>query len=109
MGACCGGNHIGDPDIESCEDIRSVIETLIAKKNKFPEEQKEIETYLNDSSKEPSSINVAGIAKEDLEKRIAHLSDLDQAYSDIINMLYENQTVSYYIHMHIHLYIITYS
>ena len=45
MGACCGNNLIGDPDIENCDDIRSIIETLIAKKNKFPHEQKEIETY----------------------------------------------------------------
>ena len=106
MGACCGNNLIGDPDIENCDDIRSIIETLIAKKNKFPHEQKEIETYLNDSSKEPSSINVAGIAKEDLEKRISHLSNLDQAYSDVINLLYENQTVSCYIIYNIYIYYI---
>ena len=106
MGACCGNNHIGDPDIEICDDIRSIIETLIAKKNKFPTEQKEIETYLNDSTKEPSSINVNGIAKEDLEKRISHLSNLDQAYSDLINILYANPTVSYYI---TYTYVIIYS
>ena len=47
MGACCGREE-GDKEIEKCTSLEAIIQVLIERKNKLPEEQREIQEYLQD-------------------------------------------------------------
>lgn len=89
MGACCGREE-GDKEIEKCTSLEAIIQVLIERKNKLPEEQREIQEYLQDQSKTIKSINIEGITKEMLEKRPAYLDVVSDKYGEIINILYNN-------------------
>ena len=56
MGACCGREE-GDKEIEKCTSLEAIIQVLIERKNKLPEEQREIQEYLQDHAKTIMLIN----------------------------------------------------
>jgi hypothetical protein len=89
MGVCCG-EGIKDPEILNATNINELIEILNERKEKFPQEKKQIQDYINDPTKEVDSINVSGIDNEILKQRVPYLNDLENAYNIIIEYLSSN-------------------
>ncbi len=89
MGVCCG-EGIKDPEILNATNINELIEILNERKEKFPQEKKQIQDYINDPTKEVDSINVSGIDNEILKQRVPYLNDLENAYNIIIENLSSN-------------------
>jgi hypothetical protein len=89
MGGCCVG-ETKDEEINKANDISDIINIFKERKNKLPEEKKQIIEHLQDQTKEIKSFDVNGIDKEILKKRILFLDDLEEAYSFIIDILQNN-------------------
>ena len=89
MGICCG-EGIKDQEILNATSINELIDILNDRKEKFPQEKKEIQDYINDPSKEIDSINVSGIDNEILKQRVPYLNELENAYNIIIEHLSSN-------------------
>ena len=89
MGICCG-EGIKDQEILNASSINELIEILNERKEKFPQEKKQLQDYINDPSKEVDSINVSGIDNEILKQRVPYLNDLENAYNIIIEHLSSN-------------------
>ena len=89
MGICCG-EGIKDQEILNASSINELIEILNERKEKFPQEKKQLQDYINDPSKEVDSINVSGIDNEILKQRVPYLNDLENAYNIIIEYLSSN-------------------
>jgi len=89
MGICCG-EGIKDQEILNATSINELIDILNDRKEKFPQEKKQIQDYINDPSKEIDSINVSGIDNEILKQRVPYLNDLENAYNIIIEYLSSN-------------------
>ncbi len=89
MGGCCSV-EIKDEEINKANDINDLINIFKERRNKLPEEKKQIIEHINDQTKEIKSFDVNGIDKEILKKRILYLDDLDEAFSFIIEILQNN-------------------
>ena len=89
MGICCG-EGIKDQEILNASSINELIEILNERKEKFPQEKKQLQDYINDPSKEVDTINVSGIDNEILKQRVPYLNDLENAYNIIIEYLSSN-------------------
>ena len=89
MGGCCSV-EIKDEEINKANDINDLINIFKERRNKLPEEKKQIIEHINDQTIEIKSFDVNGIDKEILKKRILYLDDLDEAFSFIIEILQNN-------------------
>ena len=89
MGVCCG-QVIDDQEILNANNINDIITILNERKDKFLEEKKQLQDYINDPSKEVDSINVSGIDNEILKQRVPYLNDLENAYNTVIEHLSSN-------------------
>ena len=87
MGACCGPTVQADPEIEQAKSLKEIIEILKKRANKMPEEKKDIETYLQDKSKEIEAISVKGISDDNLRERLPFLDVLQGKYLDTAKIL----------------------
>ena len=92
MGACCGGG-IQDEEIKNAKDLNDLIKLFDERKNKLPEEKKQIQDHCDDPTKEVDAINVGGIDIEILKKRIPYLDEVEEAYEKIISNLKNNPTI----------------
>ena len=92
MGGCCSV-EIKDEEINKANDINDLINIFKERRNKLPEEKKQIIEHINDQTKEIKSFDVNGIDKEILKKRILYLDDLDEAFSFIIEILQNNSNL----------------
>ena len=79
MGVCCGQKYPNE-ELNECKTINEIIELLNKKRESFKSEIIQIEDYLEDSNKTVEFINVKGIDKKVLQKRIPYLRDLNNAY-----------------------------
>ena len=89
MGVCCG-QVIDDQEILNANNINDIITILNDRKDKFPEEKKQIQDYINDPSKEVTMVNVSGVDLELLKQRVPYLNDLENAYNTVIEHLSSN-------------------
>ena len=74
--SCCKNHNEKNDDIDNCEnisDIRNYISTKI-KNAEF--EQEEINLYLQDKTKIPTTVEVEGFNEKDLKKRILYLDEM---------------------------------
>ena len=79
MGVCCG-QVIDDQEILNANNINDIITIFNDRKDKFPEEKKQIQDY----------INVSGVDLELLKQRVPYLNDLENAYNTVIEHLSSN-------------------
>ena len=91
MGACC--ESIQDEEIKNAKGLKDLIRIFDERKNKLPEEKKQIQEHCDDPTKEVDAINVGGIDIETLKKRIPYLDEVGKAYEKIINNLKNNPTI----------------
>ena len=89
MGVCCG-QVIDDQEILNANNINDIITIFNDRKDKFPEEKKQIQDYINDPSKEVTIVNVSGVDLELLKQRVPYLNDLENAYNTVIEHLSSN-------------------
>ena len=89
MGVCCG-QVIDDQEILNANNINDIITILNDRKDKFPEEKKQIQDYINDPTKEVTMVNVSGVDLELLKQRVPYLNDLENAYNTVIEHLSSN-------------------
>ena len=89
MGVCCG-QVIDDKEILNANNINDIITIFNDRKDKFPEEKKQIQDYINDPSKEVTMVNVSGVDLELLKQRVPYLNDLENAYNTVIEHLSSN-------------------
>lgn len=89
MGVCCG-QVIDDQEILNANNINDIITIFNDRKDKFPEEKKQIQDYINDPSKEVTMVNVSGVDLELLKQRVPYLNDLENAYNTVIEHLSSN-------------------
>ena len=89
MGVCCGQKYPNE-ELNECKTINEIIELLNKKRESFKSEIIQIEDYLEDSNKKVEFINVKGIDKKVLQKRIPYLRDLNNAYEYLAEILEKN-------------------
>lgn len=89
MGVCCGQKYPNE-ELNECKTINEIIELLNKKRESFKSEIIQIEDYLEDSNKTVEFINVKGIDKKVLQKRIPYLRDLNNAYELLAEILEKN-------------------
>ena len=89
MGVCCGQKYPNE-ELNEFKIINEIIELLNKKREKFKSEIIQIEDYLEDSNKTVEFINVKGIDKKVLQKRIPYLRDLNNAYEYLAEILEKN-------------------
>ncbi len=89
MGVCCG-QVIDDQELLNANNINDIITILNDRKDKFPEEKKQIQDYINDPTKEVTMVNVSGVDLELLKQRVPYLNDLENAYNTVIEHLSSN-------------------
>lgn len=89
MGVCCGQKYPNE-ELNECKTINEIIELLNKKRESFKSEIIQIEDYLEDSNKTVEFINVKGIDKKVLQKRIPYLRDLNNAYEYLAEILEKN-------------------
>ena len=89
MGVCCGQKYPNE-ELNECKTINEIIELLNKKRESFKSEIIQIEDYLEDSNKKVEFINVKGIDKKVLQKRIPYLRDLNNAYEHLAEILEKN-------------------
>jgi hypothetical protein len=89
MGVCCG-QVIDDQEILNANNINDIITIFNDRKDKFPEEKKQIQDYINDPTKEVTMVNVSGVDLELLKQRVPYLNDLENAYNTVIEHLSSN-------------------
>ena len=89
MGVCCGQKYPNE-ELNECKTINEIIELLNKKRESFRSEIIQIEDYLEDSNKTVEFINVKGIDKKVLQKRIPYLRDLNNAYEHLAEILEKN-------------------
>lgn len=89
MGVCCGQKYPNE-ELNECKTMNEIIELLNKKRESFKSEIIQIEDYLEDSNKTVEFINVKGIDKKVLQKRIPYLRDLNNAYEHLAEILEKN-------------------
>ena len=89
MGVCCGQKYQNE-ELNECKTMNEIIELLNKKRESFKSEIIQIEDYLEDSNKTVEFINVKGIDKKVLQKRIPYLRDLNNAYEYLAEILEKN-------------------
>ena len=90
MGGCCEGREIIDNKIDKANSVKELSLIFSERKNKFEKEKKEIELFLNDPNVEVENIDVKEIDPSILKKRINYLTNLDDAFNRVIEILEKN-------------------
>ena len=94
MGVCCGREPT-DYEIDKCKSIDDIISTLNTKKEELKEESLDISLYLEDPTYVVKSIETNNIDKRLFPLRIEHLKNLENAYSEIIEILNNSKTLPF--------------
>ena len=89
MGVCCG-RCPKDEEINNAKGINEIIKIIEERKNKLPEERKELGVHLEDPTKQVGNLNLNNVDPEWIKKRIPHLENLEEAYNKVINILQSN-------------------
>ena len=89
MGVCCVRSFT-DEEIENAENLQELITIFNERRAKFPQEQMQIQSHLEDPSKNVDLIETENLDKESLQKRIIYLNDLTGAYLKVSETLQEN-------------------
>jgi len=89
MGVCCGRSFV-DEEIENAESLQDLITIFNERRAKFPQEQMQIQSHLEDPSKNIDLIETENLDKESLQKRILYLNDLRGAFLKVSETLQEN-------------------
>ena len=90
--SCCRKKETND-NIDECEnlsDIRNYIENKIKNAEL---EQEEINIYLNDKTKIPTTVEVNEFSEEDIKKRVAYLDEMKKCLNEIDELLKKNPNV----------------
>ena len=89
MGVCCGRSYV-DEEIENADNLQDLITIFNERRAKFPQEQMQIQSHLEDPSKNVDLIETENLDKESLQKRILYLNDLQGAFLKVSETLQEN-------------------
>ena len=89
MGVCCGRSFV-DEEIENADNLQDLITIFNERRAKFPQEQMQIQSHLEDPSKNVDLIETENLDKESLQKRILYLNDLQGAFLKVSETLQEN-------------------
>ena len=92
MGVSCCVREINKNDeLNNCESISDIRDYLANKLELAELEQEEIGLYLNEKDRIPRTIEVEGLSKEDLNKRILYLNGIKECINNIDELLKNNQ------------------
>ena len=95
MGAsCCKKETDRIDDIDNCKDISEIRNYISSKIESAELEQEEINAYLEDKDKVPSSIEITGFNEEDLKKRILYLDEMKNYLNQIDDLLKKHPNVN---------------
>ena len=89
--SCCAREINKNEELNNCETISDIRDYLSNKLELAQLEQEEIELYLNEKDKIPSSIEVEGLSEEDLNKRILYLNEIKECINNLDELLKNNQ------------------
>ena len=89
--SCCAREINKNEELNNCETISDIRDYLYNKLELAQLEQEEIELYLNEKDKIPSSIEVEGLSEEDLNKRILYLNEMKECINNLDELLKNNQ------------------
>ena len=89
--SCCVREINKNDDLNNCETISDIRDSISNKLELAVLEQEEIGIYLKEKLKLPSTIEVVGLSEEDLQKRILYLNELKECMNQIEELLKNNQ------------------
>ena len=89
--SCCAREINKNEELNNCETISDIRDYLYNKLELAQLEQEEIELYLNEKDKIPSTIEVEGLSEEDLNKRILYLNEMKECINNLDELLKNNQ------------------
>ena len=85
--SCCAREINKNEELNNCETISDIRDYLSNKLELAQLEQEEIELYLNEKDKIPSTIEVEGLSEEDLNKRILYLNEIKECINNLDELL----------------------
>ena len=91
--SCCRKKKETNDNIDECEnlsDIRNYIENKIKNAEL---EQEEINIYLNDKTKIPTTVEINEFSEEEIKKRVAYLDEMKKCLNEIDELLKKNPNV----------------
>ena len=92
MGVSCCAREINKNDeLNNCETISDIRDYLSNKSELAQLEQEEIELYLKEKDKIPSTIEVESLSEEDLNKKILYLNEIKECINNLDELLKNNK------------------
>lgn len=92
--SCCKNNNEKNDDIDNCENISDIRNYILSKIKNAEFEQEEINLYLQDKNKIPTTVEVEGFNEEDLKKRILYLDEMKNCLNEIDDLLKKHPEVN---------------
>ena len=88
--SCCVREINKNDDLDNCQTISDIRDFLANKSDLAELELEEIDIYLNNKNRLPTTIEVRGLSDEDLNKRILYLNELKECINNIDELLKNN-------------------
>ena len=92
--SCCKNHNEKNDDIDNCENISDIRNYISTKIKNAELEQEEINLYLQDKTKIPTTVEVQGFNEEDLKKRILYLDEMKNCLNEIDDLLKKHPDVN---------------
>ncbi len=89
--SCCVRELNKNDDLDNCQSISDIRDFLANKLDLAELELEEIDIYLKDKTRLPTTIEVRGLSDEDLNKRIIYLNEIKECINNIDELLKNNQ------------------
>ena len=91
--SCCARETNKNDDLNNCESISDIRDYLANKLELADLEQEEINIYLKEKNKIPTTIEIEGLSEEDLNKRVLYLEEIKECINKIDELLKNNQNL----------------
>ena len=93
--SCCKKNDFEKFDnIDECENISELRNYIEEKIRRAELEEEELNNYLKDKTKIPTTVEVANIGKEEIQKRILYLEEMKNCLNEIDELLKKHPNVN---------------
>ena len=92
--SCCVRETNKHEDLDNCHSISDLRDFLSFKLDLAELEQEEIQFYLNDKNKLPTTIEVKGLSEQDLQKRKLYLNEIKECINNVDEILKNNKLLN---------------
>ena len=93
VSSCCKKEEEKIEDIDNCKDISEIRNYIATKIENADLEKEEINSYFDDKTLIPTTVEVSGFTDEDLKKRLLYLDEMKNILNQIDDLLKKHPNV----------------